>query len=357
MPDFEHSVRKFAGSWSKESRASKIFFEGKEGKNGREWSEEEVAKIGSDVVIELQRIVIGRYRSMLSRVPVGEVREDVMGSRLLKGEYDERKSRAERYLTAGELREIEEKKRKKIGEENKRKKEEEEHKERKRVTEAARLEATKKNQDAAQALVYAEKKANEQGTNSASSNTNNPAVDECAAALPSQSSQSNNSQPSSYNGPFRCSITPSQKSASPFGTFSSTPNTVPTPSGFAAVPSTSTPTPETKPNTFATPVFGGTSFGKRSPESSTGVFGSATAAPQPKERSATTPDLTKPSPSAKPLFVVSSGTRNTEPSMGFSFNPAPVAQAQAKGSLFAFSTQMKATSSSPGGFSFGSSRP
>ncbi|KAH6907082.1 hypothetical protein BKA70DRAFT_1105024 [Coprinopsis sp. MPI-PUGE-AT-0042] len=287
-----------------------LSLEREQGKEVEEWKEEEVAKIGSDVLIELQRIVIGRCLSMLTNVPVREVREDIMGSRLLKGEYDAMKSRAGRYLTVGDLREIEEGKSRKIDEARKR--EEEEDKTRKRVSEAGELEATKKTLEAAQALFDAEKKRNDQaelevekpadeatcpcqlhgcagkdapGSSSfraqiaqaiiegAPPSTNVASQSPPPPTVSSQPSESPNSQPSSHYGGFGGPVPSSQTSASPYGTFSTTPNSAPTSSGFIAVPSAAKPTGPT-------------------PE-------------------------TKPSPPEKPLFVVSSGPRKQDPSAGF----------------------------------------
>ncbi|KAH6907081.1 hypothetical protein BKA70DRAFT_1491993 [Coprinopsis sp. MPI-PUGE-AT-0042] len=107
---------------------------------GKEWDEGVVAKIGSDVVIELQRIVIGRYRSMLKDNPVGEVIGHIMGSRLLRDEYEAMKVKAEKHLTAEELKDIKDKKEK---EREEIKKEDVEHQP---DEEGARLETQKKEQ-------------------------------------------------------------------------------------------------------------------------------------------------------------------------------------------------------------------
>ncbi|KAH6907075.1 hypothetical protein BKA70DRAFT_1286180 [Coprinopsis sp. MPI-PUGE-AT-0042] len=89
-------------------------------------TKEDVAKIGLDVVCELQNIVISRYRSMLRGVSSKSVEESIMGSSSLKEEYEEmqRRSEVERKRFADE----EERKRVAEGEERGRLAEKEEKK-------------------------------------------------------------------------------------------------------------------------------------------------------------------------------------------------------------------------------------
>ncbi|KAH6893982.1 hypothetical protein BKA70DRAFT_1407471 [Coprinopsis sp. MPI-PUGE-AT-0042] len=90
------------------------------------WTREEAGMIGWDVVVELQSIVLGRYRSMLRNVPLKDIEDDILASLLLKEEYDEMKERSKVYFTKDIIKAIQEK----------RIKEEEEEAERRRLVAA-----------------------------------------------------------------------------------------------------------------------------------------------------------------------------------------------------------------------------
>ncbi|KAH6907084.1 hypothetical protein BKA70DRAFT_1286204 [Coprinopsis sp. MPI-PUGE-AT-0042] len=81
----------------------------KEGHGFMRWTKEEAILVGWDVVVELQSIVLGRYRSMLRSDPLKEIEDDILASFLLKEEYDEMKERSKVYFTKDTIKAIEEK--------------------------------------------------------------------------------------------------------------------------------------------------------------------------------------------------------------------------------------------------------
>jgi hypothetical protein len=221
-------------------------------------TDEEIDKIGSSVVIELQRIVIGRYRSMRKGPVIRSVREDVMGSKLLKGQHEAMVSRAEKYLTLGELRGIEEarvreqermerEKREKEERELRERMEKEEGEKRKREEEeerqrVAHLEAERKKQEEEELRAQ---RAPQQGF-SAFARTPVPSnvffgSQQPIAAVPSQSAFGSPSVPVPAPSAFASNVAPPRSpfgafasSPSPFGSFSSTSPTPAFSSGFGA---------------------------------------------------------------------------------------------------------------------------
>ncbi|KAH6893978.1 hypothetical protein BKA70DRAFT_1320177 [Coprinopsis sp. MPI-PUGE-AT-0042] len=257
-----------------------LSLEEKEGKNGREWSEEEVANIGSDVVIELQRIVIGRYRSMVRRTPLVEVREDVMESRLLKNEYEVMKSRAEKYLTAAELKEIEDHEKRERIEREDREKMEKEYKEMERKADEERQKAERtaqKRVSEAKARLEAQEKVNKQTAEC----TKKVGAEVCCCQVHGCTKVDPSSPVSSGGPPIPAATatvplaTQSVASRPPsaFGAFASPPSAPPQSAAPPFAPGSSTVSPAPPSPARPTSAFGVT---KPSAPSAFGTFGATT---------------------------------------------------------------------------------
>ncbi|KAH6893980.1 hypothetical protein BKA70DRAFT_1117632 [Coprinopsis sp. MPI-PUGE-AT-0042] len=95
-------------------------FDFKEGQGFMRWTKEEAILIGWDVVVELQSIVLGRYRSMLRSHPLNDIEDDILASLLLKEEYDNVKERSKVYFAKDTIKAIEEKRIKEEEEEGER---------------------------------------------------------------------------------------------------------------------------------------------------------------------------------------------------------------------------------------------
>jgi hypothetical protein len=71
------------------------------------WGKEDAGRIGWAVVVDLQSIVMARYRSMLQHLPLKDIEEDILASSLLNEEYEIRKERNQVYRNMEEIRKAE----------------------------------------------------------------------------------------------------------------------------------------------------------------------------------------------------------------------------------------------------------
>ncbi|KAH6893975.1 hypothetical protein BKA70DRAFT_1037514, partial [Coprinopsis sp. MPI-PUGE-AT-0042] len=73
-----------------------------------DWTRDDAAKIGLNVVVKLQSIVIKRYRSLLRGIPTRSIEESVLATSCLREEYEDMEGRTVVLRTAGEMRKREE---------------------------------------------------------------------------------------------------------------------------------------------------------------------------------------------------------------------------------------------------------